>query len=404
MSTPVRIMATLLSFWLMTVLAGCAGERSAMQGPVFFPSPTLPRVQYLMGINSSADVEGEVNKVSLLSLGVQQDKQPRPIIKPFGITTARNKVYVADIAGQVAIMDLANKKFELLKGDRELGKTKKPVAVAVDEAGFIYVADVGRKEVLVYDAEGEFLRAVGGELGATPADVAVDEDRIYILDSKGAAIRALDRVTGEHVGDVTKNLEGDNRLSLPINFTLDRGTFYVTNAGTGKVTSLDRDGNFIGSFGKLGDGYGQFSRPKGVAVGKAGEVFVVDAGFQNAQIFTEKGRLLMFFGGNTIPVGGMNIPAGITVGNESLEFFQKLADKDFQVDQVIFVANQFGDPKISVYGYGKRRGIDYEKEYKRLQAEREKKARAAMENARKAQQGAAPAPAKDVAPAEGVKP
>jgi len=388
MSTrPVRFASAILAIWLLGVLAGCAGPSSVTQGPVFFPpSPSLPRLQYLMGINSSADVEGAVNTYSLVSFGKEKEKVVRPIIKPYGVTAAGNKVYVADIAGQVAIMDLAKKKFELLKGDKDFGKLKKPVGVTLDESGFIYVADVGRKEILIYDPEGEYLRAVGGELGVTPADVAVDLDRIYILDNKGAIIKALDRVTGAFITDLGDKLDAENRLSLPINFTLGKnGIFHITNAGSGRVISLDRDGNFLGAFGKMGDGFGQFSRPKGIAVDDKGEIFVVDAGFQNTQIFNEKGRLLMYFGSNTLPVGGMNLPAGITLSNADLPFFQQMAEKNFELEQVVFVTNQYGNPKISVYGLGKLRGVDYEKEYRRLQEEREMKAKAAIEKARKAQ-------------------
>jgi DNA-binding beta-propeller fold protein YncE len=365
---------------------------------VFFPSaPSFPRLQYLAGINGSDDVEGKTSNWSLFSFGKAAQKKSRNIIKPLGVSAAGGKIYVADIAGQVAIIDMARKSFDLLKGNNGIGKLKKPVSVAVDDLGFLYVADVGRKEVVVYDREGEFLNAIGAGLGITPTDVAVDKDRIYILDTKEAVIKVLDRSTSALIMEIGKGFLGENKLSLPINFSLDKsGTIRITNAGTGKVVSCDRDGNFLGSFGEMGDGFGQFSRPRGIAVNDKEEIYIVDAGLQNVQVFSDKGRLLTYFGSSKLPVGGMNLPSGIALSRAELPFYQTLADKNFELDQVVFVTNQFGDPKISIYGFGKLRGVDYDLEYKKLQQEREKKARDAIEKAKrdeKKAQGAEQPPA-----------
>lgn len=384
--SPIRFAAAIVAISLVGTLSGCAGAGKASQGPVFFPgAPNLPRLQYLAGVSSSSDVEGSTDSVSFFNYGrATASKKPRPIVKPYGITTSNGKVYLADLVGQIIIIDLPKKTFEYLKGNTGFGKLKKPVDVAVDEIGFVYVADVGRKEVVVYDQEGEFLKTMGGDFGIAPTGVALDGERLYILDTKGGVIKVLDRVTGEFIMDIGQNFEGANKLNMPINFTLDKkGVFHITNAGNGKIVSCDRDGNVLGTFGQIGDGFGQFTRPKGIAVSDAGEVFVVDAGVSNAQIFNDKGRLLTYFGSNKIPVGGMNLPTGITLSSSDLEYYQSLAEKNFQVEQVVFVANQFGDPRIGIYGFGKLRGVDYDKEYRKLQDEREKKARIAMEKAQK---------------------
>lgn len=369
----------------LILLSACAGQKKA-QGPVFFPpAPNLPRIQYLTGITSSQDVEGAASSLSLLSFGGADQKKLRPIIKPYGVAAAKGKIYVADIAGQVLIIDLPNKSFEKLKGDNGVGKLKKPINLAVDAQGFLYVADNGRKEVLVYDAQGEFVRSVGRDFDLTPGSVAVDEDRIYILDVRKGFIQVVDRVSFERVKEIGKNDDPAQSLSLPISMALDgKGVLHVTNAGTGKVMSFDRDGHFLSSFGQMGDGFGQFSRPKGIAADQNGNLMVVDAAFQNVQVLTDKGRVLMFFGGAEGAIGGMNLPAGITTSSDNMEYYQKLADKNFELEQIVLVVNQFGNPKIGIYGFGKQKGIDYEKEYQRVQSERERKARELMEKGKAA--------------------
>lgn len=364
---------------LLISLSGCASQKNA-QGPVFFPpAPNLPRVQYLKGISSSADVEPSSNSVSLFSIGQVDRKKVRPIIKPYGVAASAGRIYVADLAGQILIMDLAKQTFEKLKGDNGTGKLKKPVNLAADRLGYLFVADIGRKEIMVYDPQGEFVKAVGGEHDMNPGGVAVDDDRIYVLDIRHRAIRVFDRESYELIKEIGKGDDPEKSLSMPITMVMDKkGIIRVTNAGNGKVMSYDRDGHFLGAFGQMGDGFGQFSRPKGITADGNGYLYVVDAAFQNVQVLTEQGRILMYFGGAK-GYGGMNLPAGIALSSDNLEYFQGLADKDFELEQVIVVANQFGDPKLSIYGFGKQRGIDYDKEYKRIQEDRERKARAELE-------------------------
>jgi len=155
----------------------------------------------------------------------------------------------------------------------------------------------------------------------------------------------------------------EDNLSLPTNIAIDgAGNLYVSNITTGKIVKLDRDGHVLDSYGELGDAYGQFSRPKGLTVDEQGRLYVVDTAYQNVQMFDEKGQLLMFFGGPDVPVGSMNLPAGITVSKDNLAYYQTLADPSFELEQVILVTNQVGDNmKVGIYGFGKKKGVDYDK-------------------------------------------
>lgn len=375
---PIKRVTALIA--LVASLAGCASQQAATETVFFPPAPNLPRVQYLAGISSSEDVEGKQNSFSLLSVGGVEQKKVRLIIKPYGLAAAGGKIYVADIAGQVLILDLAKKTFDKLKGDNGIGKLKKPSNLTVDSRGFLYVSDVGRKELLIYDDQGEFLKAIGRELDLFPGPVAVDDDRLYVLDTRRSSVRVLDRTSFEQIKEIGRSDDPEQALSLPISMVMDqKGVLRITNAGNGKVMSFDRDGHFLSAFGQLGDGFGQFSRPKGIAADGNGYLYVIDSAFQNVQVLTEQGRILMFFGGADLKTGGMNLPAGITLSKDNLPYFQTLADKNFEIEQVVLVANQFGDPKIGIYGFGKQRGIDYEKEYKRIQEERERKAKETLD-------------------------
>lgn len=343
---------------LASLLSGCAGSKGA-SGPVFFPpAPNPPRVQYLMKISDSQDIEDKKSSFSLFVQKSLEGDTVKPIKKPYGVTTRNGKIYICDVGGAtVSIIDPPRKTFEYLKGNFSVGKLKKPINIAVDGEGAMYIADIERKEILVYDAAGNFKNAFGKELDMKPTDVAVDGKYLYVVDIGHSEVKVLDSKTGKLLDRIGKGSEQSEGLALPTNFAVDgKGFIYVTNTMTGKVMKFDRDGHLLLSFGKLGDGFGQFGRPKGVAVDDAGRIYVADSAHQNVQIFNEKGRLLMFFGDpGTAPEGTLNLPSSVAVSRDNLDYFQKFADPSFQLENVIFVINQYGPNKVAVYGLGQQK-------------------------------------------------
>lgn len=339
------------------LLAGCAGQKTKSAGPVFFPpAPNPPRVQYLMGVSGSRDIVPDTSKLSLFLVDAAEEKKDITIGKPFGIAVHGTTVYLGDSTGKVFVIDLVQKQINFLKGDFGSGKLKKPIGLAVDREGNLYVADTQRKEIVIFDKDGNFQSAVGKELDIKPSDVAVDDEFIYILDVTGNAVKVLDRKKFELVREIGKEGENEDRLTLPIALDQDHAGFLrITNALSGKVLKYDRDGHLLQSFGELGDGFGQFGRPRGISTDREGITYVVDASHQNVQMFNEKGRLLMFFGSPGLPEGSLNMPADVAVGYDGLEYFQKLADPSFVLEKVIYVTSQFGKRKLSVYGLGHKK-------------------------------------------------
>lgn len=345
-----------LALFLLLALAGCAAKAEKKVAAVFYPPPpNAPRVQFLKSINNSGDVEEDKKEFSLFVVGKKKSSdQVKEILKPYGVTYAKGKIYLSDMqTPTIVIMDLEAKTFETLQGNKGAGKLKKPVNVAVDESGNIFVVDNIREEVLMYDAAGLFIQSFGEGIINKPADVALDANNLYILDLGDSDIKILDRKSGQLIRKIGKTEGPMQGLSIPTNIAADgKGIFYTSNVGTGNIIKLDRDGHILASFGKVGDAFGEFVRPKGVAVDPKGRIFVVDAGHQNLQIFNDEFRLLMFFGNTPGQPGVMNLPAGVVVTTENLEFFQKMAAPGFVLEEVIMVTNQMGPDRLSIYGLG----------------------------------------------------
>jgi DNA-binding beta-propeller fold protein YncE len=83
-----------------------------------------------------------------------------------------------------------------------------------------------------------------------------------------------------------------------------------------RVQIFDKKGEFISSFGKLGDGFGDFSKPKGIGVDSDENIYVADSHFDIVQIFNGKAELLLTFGGSGKDRGEMILPAGIYIDNQ----------------------------------------------------------------------------------------
>ncbi len=363
--------ALLLAGVLVLLLTGCAPKVAKKDNLVFFPpAPNPPRVQYLMGIGDSRDVEGKDTEYSLFSMEASKGDDVKFFVKPYGIATHGDKIYVSDtLAGKVAVIDVKQKTFDWLKGGFGPGKLKKPINMATDKEGNLFVADTIRKKIVMFDPEGNFLKVYGDAYDMKPVDVAADDRNVYALDLSRSKILVFNKNTGKLVEGLGQDSsDPKENLSLPTNMALtDHGLFYVTNITTGLIVQLDRDGHTIGTIGKMGDGFGQFGRPKGIATDSDGRVYAVDSAHQNVQIFDKSGRLLMFFGDPGLPVGSMNLPAGIAVTNENIETFQAMAAPGFELEQVVMVVNQVGQHRVGIYGLGKKKDFDYEAFYKESQ-------------------------------------
>ena len=347
---------SVLLLLLLLVTAACSSQKNIVEKTEFFPPPPdTPRLQYLTSFEDSGFIDEAKSTFKLVLTGSDRADNIIKILKPLGITTYKGAIYVVDTyQATVFLIDPAKNRFEAIRGNAGSGILKKPVNLAADEQGNIYVADVKRKEVLIYTADGDFVKAIGKDFSlGKPVGVAVNKENIFILDNATSTIKMVSRSDGQLVSEFGQGTSENDSLYRPYGLTSDAGGgLYITNTGTCKVLKFDQDGHTLLSFGGFGDALGEFSRPRNLAVDWEGRIWVVDAAFQNVQIFNSEAKLLMFFGDPGLPRGSMNLPAGIAITRDNLEYYKKFADKSFELEALVFITNQSGPNKVSVYGFG----------------------------------------------------
>jgi hypothetical protein len=72
-------------------------------------------------------------------------------------------------------------------------------------------------------------------------------------------------------------------------------------------------------------------------------------------MFDDTGRLLMWFGEPSTSKVGLRLPSKVFVDYDNVDWFQKYAAPDFQVEHLVIVINQFGPRKVSVFGFGHKK-------------------------------------------------
>jgi len=317
---------------------------------VIFPTPPeAPKIQYLTSISKSTDITGEPSKFMSYILGKQEEK---PIIKPYGIAVHNGKIYICDtMLGGLEIIDMQKNTFEYFKPSG-LGQLKKPINCAVDQQGFVYVADSERGQIVIFNSDGQYHKSIGDASEMKPTDVSVTQDRIWVCDIQNRRILSFDKNTYEVVDTFPQPSSSDSgNVYSPTNIYVTENELYVSDFGDFKIKIYAKDGTPLRSIGSFGRSFGQFVRPKGIAVDRQKNLYVVDAGFENVQIFNNQGQLLMFFGGSYKKPGDMWLPAKVAIDYNNVKYFEKYVYKDFALKYLILVTNQYGPDKINIYGF-----------------------------------------------------
>ena len=182
-----------LSAFLL-IPSGCATTPEklppVMVPKVFFPDPPgLPRIQFLRSFTSSKDIESPRSQFDRFVTGEEQ--RIKRIDKPYGVGIYAGKIYVCDSNSTVMVFDLKNKKFQELEGAKGLGKLVQPLNISIDSDGTKYVADPVRGQVVVYNREDFFVKAIGSPAEWTPIDAVPFDNKLYVIDKKSRDVWPL---------------------------------------------------------------------------------------------------------------------------------------------------------------------------------------------------------------------
>jgi len=317
---------------------------------VMYPlPPAAPRIQYLTSFSTSSEFSGPQPAFRRIVFG---EEEPLPIIKPYGISGEKGKIYICDTGlSGLEILDLDKNEFSYFipKG---LGQLMMPINCCKQDNGKLYVTDSKRKQVVVFNPDLSFNGSLNLPDEQKPTDVFCQDSLFYVSAMDGHAIYSFSSTNLAEV-DRIKGSEytPGSILYQPVNFTCTDSHVIISDIGASQVTVYNNDGTYSHTIGSPGKDAGQFTRPKGIAADRDGNIYVVDAAFENIQVFNSKGDLLMYFGGTYSGHGGMWLPADVYIDYENTAYFNEYLLPGLEMKYLIWVTNQYGPDKISVYGF-----------------------------------------------------
>ncbi|HMD06939.1 MAG TPA: peptidyl-alpha-hydroxyglycine alpha-amidating lyase family protein [Candidatus Acidoferrum sp.] len=211
--------------------------------------------------------------------------------------------------------------FLKLPADIYLGEV---AGVAVNSKGHVFVFSRGNStgpayaasgaQLLEFDADGKFVREIGHNLYAWSFAHAVKvdkQDNIWVTDKGsdmvikfnpegrvvmvfGRKQEASDEGTGplKHVKPPLPAVDGMFRQVTDVAWDAAGNAFISDGYINSRVAKVDKDGNWLKSWGEPGDQPGQFNVPHSIAVDAAGNVYVADRGNRRIQVFDGDGKFL----------------------------------------------------------------------------------------------------------------
>lgn len=339
---------------ILLLIVGCSPTPVREQTQtVFYPGlPDKPRIQFLTAITSEEDIGVERDRFREFVTGKSDSMMT--LARPWDLDHTHGRLYVSDKTfRRIVVVDLENKRMELVD-NRTGGSLANPGGIFVDAAGYKFIADRQRGEILVFDQTDTFFRVYEAGPEFKPIDVVAFADRVFAADVGTESIRIFDRSSGEIIYTIGGQGEKEGAFRFPTHLTIDGdGNLFVTDFLNFRVQQFDARGNFVRIIGEPGDFPGAMPRPKGIDVDRDGHLYVVDSAFEIVQIFDIKtGHALMPFGKFGSLDGGTWLPAGIHIDYDNLAYFSKYIDGNFRAEYLIYVTNQAGPFKINVYAFG----------------------------------------------------
>jgi DNA-binding beta-propeller fold protein YncE len=214
-------------------------------------------------------------------------------------------LYIADTkVGAIFVVNPETDDTTLIKNGSD-AKFGHIFGLAIDDSDRLFVSDGLYNHVLVFNAQHKLEGAFGEGVMNDVAGLAIDNenrflyaantgtDQILVYDADSFKLLRKIGVPGKD-----HTLTAPGTFSKPTNVAVDKdGNLFVADTLNDRVEVFDADGGFIRAFGKNGDGIGEFARPKGIAVDRDGHVWVADAMLNRLQVFTPEGQVLLGFGG-----------------------------------------------------------------------------------------------------------
>jgi len=193
-------------------------------------------------------------------------------------------------------------------GDKP-GAFESPVDVAVNAAGLVYVVDQYHHRIQQFFPDGRFIRTWGKEGKVNivrsalnflisddregefyyPSRIAIGlDDRVYVSDAYNNRVQVFD-ADGRFLRSIGGMGLWGGRFRVASGLAVGAdGSLFAADFYNNRIQHFDHEGHFLKAWGGKGGQPGQFSGPTGLAMSGSGQLYVADWGKHRIQYFRPK--------------------------------------------------------------------------------------------------------------------
>lgn len=333
---------------ILLVLPGCVSGLQVRERYFWPPPPDTPRIEWLGAYNGAADLKSPGLIETLVGESSEAELQ-----RPLNIAAdGKGKVFVVDFKQQVIfVFDMNLRTMHTFGGAGSAGLFQQLSGVAIDGDGNVYAGDGSTRKVHAFNPQEQAFDVYdfSKELKSI-ASIYIDKPRrrLLVTDVKGHRVLVYDLAKKAVLfifgSSEEKEAEGEMRFNYPTASTVDQaGNILVCDSMNARIVRFTPEGKFLSEFGKRGDAIGDFNIIKGVAVDSEGHIYITDGKAHRISIFDEKGDVLLSFGGAyalkgagyDVRPGGFLLPNGIYIDQNDRIYIVDQMNGRFQMFQYV---------------------------------------------------------------------
>lgn len=267
------------------------------------------------------------------------DEPPEVFDRPQAVAIdAQGRIFVTDI-GRASVFVFDDHAGELQTWTLADGLLPfvSPVGIAIGPDGQVLVADPELKIVARIGADGTPLEAIGRGEFQRPVGVAYDAKtkQIFVADTQAHQILVFDPA-GTLIKTIGERGERQGEFNYPTHLAVGHEKLYVTDTLNARIQVFSTPtGRVLGTVGKRGTFVGNLVRPKGVAADREHNIYVTESYHDYLLIYNRRGEFLIPIGGVGGGPGQFHLPAGIAVDARNRIFVADMINSRVAVFQFL---------------------------------------------------------------------
>ncbi|MDQ7032554.1 MAG: NHL repeat-containing protein [Desulfonauticus sp.] len=245
----------------------------------------------------------------------------------------KQRLYVADATNNRILSFGAD--FNFLAEFNADGALSYPVSIVRDKRGRLFLSEPSRGQVLVVSLVKHAISpldfsGIPSENNIYPGNLAIDvSGKLYVVDKANQRILIFDADLKFKKQILVKYGRGLEDVKVD-----DNGFVYTLSTVDGKICIFDKEGKLVFSFGKRGNGHGEFLFPVSLAIGPDGLIYVLDRHKSKVMVFNKKGQFMFEFSEFGWREGRLYLPSYLYInragqifivdqGNNRISIFQE---------------------------------------------------------------------------------